>query len=140
MKLPFRLPFSIPKPGFSLSDVFSLGRRELVIILTVSASVLVAALIVAVLLTLPSGNRESAPAQASETARPASDRAFLSDYIIYDDVLEKRLTEPVRFREPPETWGPEQVRLFWTEPSEIGADVLEIEAEKTVRSIFADVR
>ena len=142
-------PESPERSGIIGAAMNIFGRRGLIIVSALSLVLIFSLAMIIVILAGSSGKDEAAAGDAEAAVEFAGEtgedpalkeKPFLSDFIIYEDVLEKRLTEPVYFREVVNGWSSEQVELFWVEPAEIGARLLELEADKTVKGIFADVR
>lgn len=150
MKLPFRLPFSLPE--LNLSEIFDFSRREIrIIVIAVSALLFCAVMITVIVIAAGSPDKSvqasaftaSAPPVVYDNGAvviPASEKPFLSDFILSDDEMEERFTEAVNFREPIETWTDEQVQQYWIDLDEIAEDLMEMEAGRTIRNIFADVK
>ena len=70
---------------------------------------------------------------------PAEERPFLSEFIIYEDKLQESFTGVKYYNEPKDHWSDEDIARFWVAPKEIAAEHLEIDAEKAIMDIFADV-
>ncbi len=144
----------IPRPSIDLtflkdfiSKTFSFGRRELLIILSVFGVTVIAAVIITVIVISRSGrgsfdkaqNQDYQPVAEYVRNPEVSEKPFLSDFMLYEDQMEESFTGVVYSRERRESWSDEQAGQYWQEPEEILADQLEIESEKIIKDIFADV-
>jgi len=148
MKLPFRLPFNLPKINLNLSGVFNFSRKEILIISTSAGAVILFAVSISLIVAVSRGSSSGeAPAAQGVFSEIEADegfeskqKPFLSDFLIYQDRMAESFTEAVSYREPLRSWSDEQVQQFWIDPDLIAIDLMEIEARKVIKDIFADVR
>lgn len=138
MKLPFRLP------QIDLSGIFSFSHRELKIILILFVSVLgIALILISGSLIIRGTNKAevsgySVP-QAVQGAELSTEKPLLSDFMLYDDKLNPETAEYLLSREPQSRWSSEFIDQYWIEQDEITRELLEMELEKKIREIYADV-
>lgn len=125
--------------------VISLRRRERIIIGVTVLSAAFAAFVITAVVSIASGKAASRMPDGEmqavyENAEYNLQRkAYVRDFMLYDDELEEGMTGLVLSREPMESWSREQVEEFWIDPQDIAADHLEAECDKLIRDIFADV-
>ncbi|MBI9105478.1 MAG: hypothetical protein JEZ04_01970 [Spirochaetales bacterium] len=113
-------------------------------------SIIVAAVIITVMVGARRGsdepNRNTAESgdfysqMATGESSMLTQKPFLFDFIIYEDRMEESFTETIRFREVLDSWSSEMVEQFWTDPKIIAVDLMEMESQKVIKDIFADVK
>ena len=145
MKLPDFLPDFSGLTG-RLTEIFQFSGNDRRLVLIIAGGAAAVAAIAVIIIIAGSGalsRADSSDMEAGSSEYYGTDepgeRPFFSDFIFPENPLEESMTGTVRFREPTEQWTDEQVQQFWINPAGIADDILEKEADKAVRDIFADV-
>ncbi len=138
MKLPFKLP------QIDLSGIFSFSHRELRIILIIFISVIGIAVILIAGSLIIRGTKKPAAAgysipQSVDGSALSAEKPLLSDFMLYDDNLNPETSEYLLSREPQSRWSSDFTDQYWIDQKEITRELLEIELEKKIREIYADV-